>query len=302
LFARNVSDIGWTDLGGQAITLTLRLVLRDYRDLEKFLSKIDQLFGLSNHGSYCIRQTSTSWFGFGAAKFIKEVSNWEDRYVRGMLKNVHHTEDIAYFDLLKEGWIIVTAGHNIHGRAGLLLLSAECTIQLSGIPVDMTPYTQLCQETNNGDVRFMHVVASNFYSVKLTEEHRLKVRGEIVTNDIEGTAMSDPVVTGLVVDNPFFKRSRLPDELLKTGSQSPFQYINQVEYLICYVADWHDYGDVMDYYFLREVEGRWADGAVVLRPVCTWHRILKRINPQRTDRFPQIINQVLMAESECQEP
>lgn len=301
LFARSISDIGWADLGGQAINLTLRLMLRNYGDLEKFLGKIDHLFGLSNYGSYMIQQTSTSWFGFGAAKFIKEISNWEDRYARGMLKNRHHTEDIAYFDQLKEGWIGVTAGHHVHVGRGPLFSSVECTIQLSGIPVDMTPYTQLCQETNNGDARFLHVGTSNYYSVRLAKERRLKVRGEILSDATADTTMVDPTVTGLIVDNPFFKTSKIPKELLEYGSQSPFHYINRVEYLICYLADWHDYGDVMDYYFLRAVEGRWAAGIIVLTPLCTWHRILKRINPGRTDHFPQMINQELMAESQCQE-
>jgi hypothetical protein len=238
----------------------------------------------------------------GNGELVKEVSNWEDRYAQGMLKDVHHTEDIAYFDLLEEGWINVTAGHHIRGRTGFLFLSGECTIQLSGIPVDMTRFAQLCKETNNTGAKFLHVVRPNFYSVRLQEEHRLKVRGEIVSNDIAGTAMSDPMVTGLVVDNPFFKTPRIPKELLKHDSQCPFRYINEVEYLICYLADWHDYGDVMDYYFLRAVEGRWAADTIVLKPVCTWHRILKRINPNRTDRFLQMIDRELTPESECEEP
>jgi hypothetical protein len=296
LFARSIPDTSWAGVGGPTVALTLRLMLRDYRDLEGFLAKVDQIFGLSNEGSYSIQQTSTSWFGFGAARFIREVAGWERRYAHATLKEVHHAEGIAYFDRFREGWIIVTARHDIRGGPERRFLSGECIIQLSGIPVDMTPYARMCRETNNADARFVHVGTPDLYSVRLTTEYRLKVRGAIISNK----RLDDPVVTGLVVENPFFKASELPRELLSRNIWCPLASINQAEFLICYLGNWHDYGDVVDYYFLREVEGRWAGDTIVLRPICTWHKMLKPIvtEEQRRDRFEKLIERELAESAE----
>jgi hypothetical protein len=291
LFARDIPDTKWAGVGGPTVVLTLELMLRDCGDLERLIAKIDQLFGLSNHGSYGIHQTSTSWFGFGAAKFIREVAGWEGRYAHARLKKIHHTEDIAYFDRFREGWVIVSAGHHICREPDSCFLSGECTIQLSGVPVDMTPYACLCRETNNADARFVHVVTPDFYSVRLAQEHRLKVKGEVVSNHSDDC----PTVTGLIVENPFFNTSELPKELLSRDVRCPFRYMTEVQYLICYLADWHDYGDVVDYYFLRNMEACWAGGTIVLRPICTWHKILKRIvtKDQMLDRFKKVIEREL---------
>ncbi len=291
LFARDIPDVAWAGVGGPTVILTLRLMLRDYGDLERFLSKIDRIFGLSNHGSYSIQQTSTSWFGLGAATFVRDVSRWEERYAVGRLKNAHHTEDIAYFDLFQEGWVIVTARHHVRGKPDSCFSSGECTIQLSGVPVDTTAYMRLCRETNNLDARFVHARTCDFYSVRLAQEHCLKVRGEIVNRD----NTDGPMVTGLIVENPFFNAAEAPMELLSRGAECPFRHVTEVEYLVCYLADWLDHGDVVDYYFLRNLEGCWAGGIIVLRPVCTWHRLLKRAvtEDQRRDRFKEFIEREL---------
>jgi hypothetical protein len=296
LFARSLPDTGWAGLGGRSVVLSLRLMLRDYRDLESVLAKIDQIFGLSNQGSYSIQQTATSWFGFGAASFLRDVSAWQTRYARAMLRTTHHTEEIAYFDRFREGWVIVTARHHVRGRRDCCFLSAECTIQLSGVPVDMAPYARLCRETNNQDARFVPVVTPDFYSVRLVQEHRLTVVGEIVSRNRE----DEPMVTGLIVENPFFNASELPRELLDQDSGCPLRYINETAYLICDLLNWHDCGDVMDYYVLEVVDGRWAGGRIVLHPMCRWHKMLKRAVPedQHRDRFKQLIERQI---AECED-
>lgn len=290
LFARNIHGIGYGASGGQDVIVTLRLMLRDYEDLERFLLKIDRMFGLTDEGSYCIHQTSTSWFGFGAATFAKQVRNWEGRYAHGVEKRIHDTEDVTYFDRFREGWISIRAGHHIRGGRGHWFSSAGCSIQLPGIPVDVGVYRQLCQETNNGDACFV-CVQPHRYSVRLGTQHRLKVRAQIVRDD---NIMRAPLVTGLVVDNPFFRASELLKELVSQDIYCSLGNIGDVQYLICYLSDWHDYGDVVDYYFLRSVDALWADGRLAIMPSCTWHKILKRVNPDnRQDAFLKAIEKQL---------
>ncbi len=102
LFARTIPDTNWGNYGDHSALLQLDLDINNIDDLEEVLCLIDELFGLSNEGSYSIKQWNISWFGFGASNFLFEAKNWSRRYHEKPPKQIHHSEGLSYFDSFLE--------------------------------------------------------------------------------------------------------------------------------------------------------------------------------------------------------
>lgn len=277
LFVRKLPETGWGSLGGEGTALTLQLDLETVEDLQGILALLHEKLGLSDVGSFSIQQTDVGWFGVGVRPFVDAASDWKRRYDECSAKSFHHSEDLCYFGSLHEGWLRISTRQRVwpSSERKAKLHGSELVIQLSGVPVDMAPFLQLCKFTNNQYARFAHVSTRTACLRRLKKEITLDVKGEIVRvhGDVRGAQQGE--VTGIVAVNPFFHTATLPKEL-RDDEYSAFPLINSVELLVCDLSDWHDVGDVIDEYVLLGLEAGWANDTPIIRPFATWKNVLKR--------------------------
>jgi hypothetical protein len=252
------------------VVLSLRLSVENKKQLRDFLALIDNRFGLSNDGSYVIEQSFASWHGVGAKSFVEEVGRLNQRYKDSGDAYIHHSEDLAYFDSFKDGWILFTARQNVKRHQNTApIYQSEIVIQLPGIPVDVAPFLNLCRETNNLDARFYPVSGHEVKRVQFKQPIKLKTLGVII--DVQKDTTN---VCGFIAQNPFFGLKKFPSEFVKQDFTSV--PLAETEFLICDSTDWHEFGDKIDYYVLRGIEGLWADSEFIIRPFGTWHNMLDR--------------------------
>lgn len=268
-FNCGIPDIKCGAFGGDGVALRLRLSIATKKQLHDFLALLDDRFGLSNDGSYIIEQSFASWHGLGAKSFVDEVGRLKERYKNPDGNHIHHSEDLAYFDSFKDGWILFTARQNANRSKYLApIYESEVVIQLPGIPVDVTPYATLCKETNNPEARFYPVSGHESKYVSLKQPIKLETVGLVTDVRKDGVKVS-----GFVAKNPFFGLKKLPIEFeAKDFSNAS---LTETELLVCDSTDWHDFGDEIDYYYLRGLEGLWAYSQFIIRPFGTWHKMLK---------------------------
>lgn len=280
-YALQIPDPGW-GVAGEGALLRLQLALRDAQDLQDILGYLHDHFGLSENGAFSIHQSDTSWHGIGAAPFVKAVTDWRKRYMHSRLTNVHHSEEIRYFDQFRAGWVLVSAQQRVNwktagGISESFLHRSELAIQLPGVPVNAAAFVDVCRYTGNEWAQFEYV------GERLTSMRRLK---RAITLEVLGTVVgtspwdterrqSERLVVGVIARNPFFRKKSLLAELT-SDERLALRGLSEVELLLCSLSDWHDDGDIIDHYTLEGFETTYAASANVIRPFGTWNRILKR--------------------------
>jgi hypothetical protein len=275
LFARTIPDTNWGNYGDHSALLQLDLDINNIDDLEEVLCLIDELFGLSNEGSYSIKQWNISWFGFGASNFLFDAKIGID-VTRKPPKQIHHSESLSYFDSFLHGWMLLNCDQRvwIDKERESMIHHAEILIQLKGVPLDLSLLRRFCREVHNEDARFYQTTYHKIFHRRLKNPIKLEVVGEVVQARMFPKD-SELAVNGVVAKNPFFKRKKLPKELLDDDNFLVKQ-LCKIEFLIGAVSDWYDLGDEMDAFDLFELEAMQAGDVIVFRPVCTWRNILKR--------------------------
>jgi hypothetical protein len=272
MFARELPDTGWGGNGGEGVILNLRLDLVTIDDLANILALLHEKFGLTDIGNFSIEQTEVCWFGIGARNFIEAASVWRQRYQQNPAKYWHHSEDLHYFDAFQDGWLLLSTRQRVgvKGKPQSWLHGSELSIQLPGIPLDMSPFLQLCKYTNNQNARFRYIPQRMTMLHRFKTPKNIKVIGEIIRPEYKG----DSVVTGIIAYNPFF-HTKLPKELVG-DEYSALTQLNNIELLVCDLSDWYDVGDVVDQYVLLGFETSWVNNVLVIRPFGTWENIVKR--------------------------
>jgi hypothetical protein len=270
-YTLQIPDSGWGIASGEGALLPLRLKLRTIQDLQNVLGYLHEKFGLSNDGMFSIHQSNACWYGVGADNLIRAIVRWRERYEKSRLRRVHHSEAFCYFGHFHSGWISLSSQQ----RVGLMadgmgcssfLHASDLAIQLPGIPVDMTPFLNLCQYTGNGWAYFEHVGRRLTHGRRLKEAIRLEVIGQAVS-----TLDDERVIVGVIAKNPFFRKP-LPREL-QCDDLAGFADLNRTELLLCNLRDWHDEGMVTDAYMLQGFEVTWTYREQMIRPYGTWNRI-----------------------------
>lgn len=271
MFVRKLPDTGWGGHGGEGVILNLRLDLASINDLANILALLDEKFGLTDLGSFSIEQTEVCWFGIGARNFIEAATVWRQRYQQNPAKYFHHSEDLNFFDALQDGWLLLSTRQRIgvRGKSQSWLHGSELSIQLPGIPLDMSPFLQLCKYTNNQNARFQYIPQRMTMLRRLKTPKKLKVVGEIVRAEYRGGS----VVTGIIAHNPFF-HTKLPKELVG-DEYSALTQLDKIEFLVCDLSDWYDVGDVVDQYVLLGFETSWVNDVPVIRPFGTWKNMIR---------------------------
>jgi hypothetical protein len=118
--------------------------------------------------------------------------------------------------------------------------------------------------------------------------------GRVLQRGIDDDEDDDEIerlsVSGIVARNPFFKKPKQIARFVKMGSKlSPLRDLETTEFLICFLRDWLGPEDVVDRYFLTQVEATWIGGHHIMRPVCTWGEILNKPKKRGLEAMPSLL-------------
>lgn len=275
IYCREIPDIGWSILGGNGVALLLHLHPQTIADLRKLFGLIHRLFPLSSKGSFSIRQMFHCWHGIGLNEFLAETSCWRERYETVKIDNPHHSEELAYFDSFDYGFLTLTGRQRVGDVS--FLHGVELELRMSGTPVDMSKFKELCEATGNSLAVFSHLESTGYDEIQIHPPIPLERVAEIHSKEFGSDSVS-----GLVVKNPFYKnRKKLP---VSEKQRSILLMLDATELLVCFMSDWHNVGDVMDRYELWRIEGTWTANVHAFRPICTWNECVHKVPDEKSLR------------------
>jgi len=270
VFSSSIPDASWNQVGGPVVDFLIRVPGGTPESLRKMFGWLHQQFRLSGLGTFSIQQTNVSWFGIGVTEFIEELARQESRYRESGLKEIHHSEEVSYFDRFKEGFLA------LHGRSrsdsGGEVYSAELLIRLPGVPVDSRPYIELAEAAGEEQPYFIQPSYGNVYTKRLEKRIPVKPLARIVNRSDD----REPLVRGLVVENPFFNKPEDAKKLLR-DEYSPLDQLSRISVLFCTLSQWHGVEDVVDEYYLRSIDASWGPGGlIIVQPSCLWDEYINK--------------------------
>jgi hypothetical protein len=252
----------------------LSLDLSTLDELKDLFGYLHDAFGLSSDGAFTIHQSGACWHGFGIGNLLKIAVNPWARYRAAGMDRVHHSEGISYFDQFRNGWLTLSTQQRVPEgpQSHSFLHQTDLCIQLPGIPVDISPYLELCRYTGNEWAEFQTVTERHTHMRHLKTRIKLDVVGTLVRTDEDRG--NDRWIVGLIARNPFYRKKRLPRELEMEGS--PLHDLLEMELILCDLRDHIAESSEVDYFFIQGVETADAQHVQVIRPFGTWNKLVRR--------------------------
>jgi hypothetical protein len=262
-FAREVQDIDWVPASANGVTLDVPLPSLTQDGILDLLSKLADLGWASPDACWSIQQMHAVWHGIGAAAFADTFPRWE---VRAASEQAHHSEEFCYVDRCSGGFYSLTAtipAHEHRWAHGAML-----SFQFQGIPLDPSPVLQLCRAVGvHDEVYFRPRDAKSVNKVWLPDWMRPieAVHGLVTVPD---PLLERDFISGLVIPNPL-RDPRWRDGLQRDDVELEYfdclHGLEDPEYLICSLGDFHLTDDGRDYtYALEYVEtARTSEGRIV---------------------------------------
>lgn len=261
-------DIDWVPASGYGVTLDVSLPALTEDGILDVLSKLADLGWASPDAYWSIQRTHAVWHGFGAAAFAGALPHWA---TRAAADEAHDSEEFCYIDRCAGGFYSLTATLSAHEyrwtRRGVL------SFQFQGIPLDASPLLQLCRALG---------VHDEVYFRPRDEKSVTRVQLPAWTRPIEAVhalvTVPDPIigrdfVSGLVIPNPLRdprwreERQRRDPDL---DSLNGLYGLEELEYLICSLGDFHLADGRAYTYYLEYIEtARTSEGRIVL-PKARW--------------------------------
>lgn len=242
---------------------------KDLGDLAKAFDAAQRALSDRLDGAFAIHQTRRSWFGFGFGAMVAEAKRWRMRYREALLSEPHHTETLQYGATLAEGAFALTARHFVGDTSGLL--DARLTVQFKGIPTDSDPLRRLADALGVPPPPILPVPDDGGGVVWLRPPLPLKVRGQISSDEF--AKHGEPRdVSGLVVENPFYRQPERTAKLL--GKTLRFRGIDEAELLLCDLRSRHCIGDRVNGYVLTRVDARWVGDVHFVDAMADWSELV----------------------------
>jgi hypothetical protein len=279
-YSLQVPDTGWGVISGEGARLSIQLSLTTVRDLRNIVGYVYQKLGISGNGTFSIQQSITCWHGIGLENFLREIEQWRDRYSQSPSDTFHHSEELNYFDQFRNGWIELSSQQRVDWppQRGLdtFLHHSQLTIQLSGVPVDTSPFLKLCRYTGNNWANFEYISEKMTFIRRLKKPLALKVAGTVVNKEPspENKFGQEHVVIGIIARNPFYRKKSVPPEL-QGPELSALHGLTKTELLLCSLRDWYDDSIAVEGHKLQGFETTISGAGLIVRPFGTWDRVLK---------------------------
>ncbi len=263
LFVGELPDADWTPSTGRGVVLDLALPPEDEGGLLHVLTELAQRGWVTDGGRWSIQQAHTTWHGAGCREFADAVCGWAARYASAT-EPLHHTEQAMYFDTI-EG-LVYTLSVDLLAQQSRRVDYCNLSFQFTGVPVEPAPIRELAQAFGiDGAVYFrpMTEPAVQGHGILGSEAHDLAPLGFVVEEDRLSRGDGPPIVTGIIVENPFLGRD----------ATSPTWWpaeASECELLVCALRSWHSLDEPRTAYHLRMVDWTRTSDAFVFRPVVDW--------------------------------
>jgi hypothetical protein len=138
-FALDIVDIDWVAAGGAGVSLDISIPIEGQKGLLDLVAYLTEVGWAHESGQWSIEQSEITWHGIGGKPLVDAVTGWKSRY--SVLKKVHHTEVLCYYDTCAGGYYTLKADIEAGGRRNVW--QCDLSFQLSGIPLDSEPFHQL---------------------------------------------------------------------------------------------------------------------------------------------------------------
>lgn len=245
------------------------------------LGEVFRLMRRTHHlgldGAFAIYGPQGIWTGFGVGNLLAALKEGDRRYEADGVPWKHHSEEFTYLATANCGSASVVGRRHLGGRESID--SVRVRFQLPGIPADCGKFEELRRRLKAADCYFTNSDPSQHLHASVSGKPKLEVIGDV----IDKSSGSGCDIGGIVVKNPFLRGVRLPKFEGEAASSAP-ELLRTAETLICDLRDWHDDGDVADYYYLTEIHFERIAGVVAVRPRATWNELTHRVTHPRRSR------------------
>lgn len=281
-FARSLNDPDWVPASGAGVTFDVPIPTHTIEGIADVFSELADMRFSTGGSHWCIQQTATNWHGMGGEGLVRALRSWESRYSE--LEQAHHTEQICYQDVCDGGFYTLT--FDVDASSRRRVWHARLSMALEGVPLDQQPILELCRTFKVEQPLYFRPRTERVLSVMHIDRDDagpLKVLAFIVEHQ-PWEQESPDWVGGIVVQNPFFRPDRSPDN--RIADQDLGCYLGQSEVLVCDLSSWHPLDTTCGPYRLRSCEwGRTSD-ALVVSVRADWERDAdRRRNPKSGDGF-----------------
>ena len=265
-FVPELQDIDWVSGNGHGVTLDIVLPVQQGKDFDALLHQMARMGWVTSKGCWSIQQSTAIWHGFGADALLDALRDWKRRY-EGLV--THHTEELCYVDECEDGFYTLVAQFSADQRR--IVWRVELSFQLRGIPLDPSPYRELCTHFELSEPVYFRPRSERSHTwghpPRTSNLKVLKPLAYVVVPEMRVPVNDDDEwVSGIVVENPFFtgrSRSRRPPKWVP-------DMVSQSEYLVCALRSWHVLGNAKSVYELWNFESAWTSDALVVRATADW--------------------------------
>jgi hypothetical protein len=275
VFTQELPDVDWVPAGGSGVCVDLPIGAFDENGLADLLYALNSMGWTTLRPRWNIQQSNMNWHGVGAREFLDTLRAWKERY-KGL--DVHHTEQVTYFDVCQEGGFY-TLSADVAAHPSRVIYRCNVSFQLVGIPVDTQPIRHLFEQFD----------AQGYFRPLTTQSvTRTRTHHNLVLEPIAYIVSSAPLpfdtpepgpsddeparpsraperwVTGIVAENPFRRGDGIP---------SPDDWPAQAEaseFIICDLRSHHPLDKLPSSYHLDRWEQARTSDAQVFRPVADW--------------------------------
>jgi hypothetical protein len=266
LFTRH--PLFFSEYGSAVPVLRLRLDgVETLGELEQLLGILQKELRFTQSPEFSIRQTNSAWLGIGAREFLRCAGDAESRYAQ-LKTRLHHSEELWLYGEVTDGILAVSLRQRSSNP--FRLHSGELTLRIPKLPMDLTAYINIARAVGERRPAFSMEEPLESFHCSLAEPVSLKPL-QLITIPEHGIRYT----VGLVVRNPFFKKSGIVNRIAQGSgkcfeSSSPFARFAEIENLVCSVKNWIPQDDEVTGWHLLGIHGVLIDSLWVLHASCTW--------------------------------
>ena len=271
LFAREWGDPLWET------SCEMRASAFDLDSLAEVFRLMRRTHQAGLDGAFAIYGPESTWTGFGVGNLLVALKEGDRRYEADGVPWKHHSEEFTYLATANCGAVSVVGRRRLRGQE--TIDSVRVRFELPGVPADTGKFEELRRRLKSADCYFTRRDRSPSVHVNVPRKLKLEVIGDVIDKSL-GVGCD---VGGIVVKKRFFSGARLPKFRSEVDNSAP-KLLRTAEALICDLRDWHDDGDVADYYYLTDIHFEWVAGVLAVRPRATWNTLTKRVTPSRRRR------------------
>ena len=179
------------------------------------LSSIDYLLPKTSDDWFTLRQLGGAWVGRGLANFVDCLQTMGDRFEEADFETFHTSFGVALIRF-RDGFLLVRL--ELDGETGELD-SGMIGFLTDGHPLDGGRYREVVEAFGTSGLR--HSRDETIDSVSIRPRGTLLV--DVHEQIVQDTRENDPMVTGVIVENPVAQFEDIHDEILR---RAPGDYGN----------------------------------------------------------------------------